>query len=478
MALKLYTSTGNKNGFKALIAAEFAGVHIDVLPFQWGETNKSPDFLRLTPIGKIPVLQTPHGSVFESNAIARYVARLSDKGLFGTTLLDMAHVEQWIDFSSNELDIPLSRWGNPLHGYGPRIPQVEEAAIVASKRGLKALDDHLAHHTYLVGHHVTLADIVAVCSLYNAIRGLLSPDFMHAYPHVQRYFFTLVHQPRFAKVLGAVEQIKETPADVLEQPLMGPRAAPPPGAADTPALVTKTTTVDTVTTTIVPTDGAAGGDAKKAAKDAKKEAKKEKKEEKKEAKEEKKEAKEAKKQEKAAPAAADDEEDEPAPKPKAKSALDLLPPSSMNMDAWKRLYSNTKAKEFKEVALKGFWEMYDPEGYSLWFCDYKFNDENQVTFVTMNKVSGFLQRMDHVRKHAFAKIGILGADVPYQIKGVWLFRGLGIPAEVTEECYDAELYEWTKVDVSDEAQKQLVNDYFEEPDEISGLKVLEVKCFK
>jgi Glutathione S-transferase, N-terminal domain len=37
---------------------------------------------------QVPTLETPEGGVFESNAIARYVARLADTGLFGTTLLD------------------------------------------------------------------------------------------------------------------------------------------------------------------------------------------------------------------------------------------------------------------------------------------------------------------------------------------------------------------------------------------------------
>ena len=32
----------------------------------------------------------------------------------------------------------------------------------------------------------------------------------------------------------------------------------------------------------------------------------------------------------------------------------------------------------------------DREGYSLWFCDYKYNDENIVSFGTLNKVGGFL----------------------------------------------------------------------------------------
>jgi len=130
------------------------------------------------------------------------------------------------------------------------------------------------------------------------------------------------------------------------------------------------------------------------------------------------------------------------------------------------------------LAISGFWEMFDPEGYSLWFCDYKFNDENTVTFVTMNKVGGFLQRMDLARKYAFAKMCILGEEAPYKIKGVWLFRGQDVPQIVLEECYDAELYEWTKVDITNEEQKALVNAYFEEPDTIQGEKLLEAKCFK
>jgi hypothetical protein len=75
-----------------------------------------------------------------------------------------------------------------------------------------------------------------------------------------------------------------------------------------------------------------------------------------------------------------------------------------------------------QIFLAGFWEMFDPEGYSLWFCDYKHNEENQVTFVTMNKVGGFFQRMDLARKYSFSKMCILGDSPPYKIKGVWLFR--------------------------------------------------------
>ena len=56
----------------------------------------------------------------------------------------------------------------------------------------------------------------------------------------------------------------------------------------------------------------------------------------------------------AAPAA--DGDDEAKPAPKAKNPLDALPPSSMMLDGWKRLYSNTPAAQFRGVAIKGLWE--------------------------------------------------------------------------------------------------------------------------
>lgn len=128
--------------------------------------------------------------------------------------------------------------------------------------------------------------------------------------------------------------------------------------------------------------------------------------------------------------------------------------------------------------MAGFWDMYDPEGYSLWFCDYKYNDENTVSFVTLNKVTGFLQRMDLARKYAFGKMLIVGSGAPFKVKGLWLFRGQEIPQFVIDECYDMELYEWKKVDLSDEAQKERVNQMIEDQEPFEGEALLDAKCFK
>ncbi|BAT99609.1 hypothetical protein LR48_Vigan312s001100 [Vigna angularis] len=171
-----------------------------------------------------------------------------------------------------------------------------------------------------------------------------------------------------------------------------------------------------------------------------------------------------------------EEGEEEDPKPKPKNPLDLLPPSKILLDEWKRLYSNTKTN-FREVAIKGFWDMYDPEGYSLWFCDYKYNDENIVSFVTLNKVGGFLQQMDLARKYAFGNMLVIGSQTPFKVKGLWLLRGQEIPQFVIDECYDMELYEWTKVDIYDKTQKERVNRIIEDYEAFEGEPLPDATCF-
>ena len=98
LKLKLHTYPGNKNANKALIAAEYAGIAIDVPRFEMGKSNKTPEFLKLNPFGKVPTLETPEGGVFESNAIARFVARQSPSAaaqLLGKSPIEQAQVDAW-----------------------------------------------------------------------------------------------------------------------------------------------------------------------------------------------------------------------------------------------------------------------------------------------------------------------------------------------------------------------------------------------
>ena len=62
--------------------------------------------------------------------------------------------------------------------------------------------------------------------------------------------------------------------------------------------------------------------------------------------------------------------------------------STFDMDAWKRVYSNN---DTATIALPYFWENFDKEHYSAWYCDYAEDLSDQMTFQTCNLVSGDVQ---------------------------------------------------------------------------------------
>ena len=52
--MKLYTYPQNKNAYKALIAAQYVGAKIEVPAFKMGVDNKTEQFLKKNPFGKVP----------------------------------------------------------------------------------------------------------------------------------------------------------------------------------------------------------------------------------------------------------------------------------------------------------------------------------------------------------------------------------------------------------------------------------------
>ena len=98
--------------------------------------------------------------------------------------------------------------------------------------------------------------------------------------------------------------------------------------------------------------------------------------------------------------------------------------------------------------------------------------------MVMNKVGGFLQRMEPHRKHCFGVMCILQKDTIFPIVGVWLFRGQEIPPNVLAECGDVELYNWTKCDYKDPKVKERIEVMFCQEDYVDGLDHIDCKVFK
>jgi len=194
-----------------------------------------------------------------------------------------------------------------------------------------------------------------------------------------------------------------------------------------------------------------GGGAKKEEKKAAKEEKKEKKKEEKPKKEEK------KKEEKEAPEELDAAEEALLAEPKSKDPFDELPKGTFNFDDFKRFYSNND--EAKSIPY--FWEKFDKENYSIWFGEYKYPEELAKVFMSCNLITGMFQRLDKMRKQAFASVCLFGEDNNSTISGVWVWRGQNLAFEMSPDwTIDYESYNWSKLDPDSEETKKKVADYF------------------
>jgi len=419
-SIKVFTDqTQNNLIHRISIAGRYAGVKVDV--------QQDASAVSRSPVHKLPIAETKEGILFEHNAIARFVARHGKNHLFGSSPFEEAQIEQWIDFSTHEIELPAAVWVFPIQGRIPNNAAAVQRAQSDLRKVLDVLNHHLLTRTFLVGHRVTFADIVVSMSLFHLYELVFDASFRKPFQNVNRWYMTCVNQPEFKGVLGEVhfcESAKQAPTEFH-----------PSTSSNVAAAAPKT-------------------------QDAPQQNKKKEEKPKKEKEEKPKEEKPKKEKEEKPPKEEEEEDygDEGEghqEKEKKKNVLDLLPPSKFAMDDWKRFYSNNDT----DKSIPWFWEHFDPEGYCLWFADYKYNSELEVDFKCLNLMNGFMQRLEKGRKYCFGSLILFNSSAPFALACCWLFRGTEIPAEM-KECEDAELYNWRKVDINDPSQKQLVNDFW------------------
>lgn len=73
-----------------------------------------------------------------------------------------------------------------------------------------------------------------------------------------------------------------------------------------------------------------------------------------------------------------------AAEPKAKDPFAAMPKGTFDMDDFKRFYSN----EDEAKSVPYFWEKFDKENYSIWFCEYKYPNELTQVFMSCNLITG------------------------------------------------------------------------------------------
>jgi len=220
---------------KILVTAAYNDVTIVV-----EDKENAPESIKSHPLSAVrtfdsrwPVLLTSDGPIFQSNAIARYVSKLGNHHdhLLGSSALEEGQINQWIDYSSNEVFLPVIAYVYPLLGYVETTQQEKELSKAAALKVAEFLDSYFLDNTFLVGNHVTLADIVLSTTILDLYVHVFDDDLAAKYGNLTRWFSTLIHQDPFHTVLGTTVFLAQSLATHHEvspaaRPSESPSASP------------------------------------------------------------------------------------------------------------------------------------------------------------------------------------------------------------------------------------------------------------
>jgi len=353
----------------------------------------------------VPAFESNGIYLNESDAIAQYV---SNEALLGGSNIDKALVREYISFSENQVVPSACTWVFPTLGFKQYNKQDTEAAINQLKVCLLKLNKDLLTKTFLVGERVTLADITLCTSLVMLYVQVLDPNFRKSYENVNRWFVTCINQPLFKKVLGEIK-LCETMAtfDTKRFQEIHPK----------------------------------GGKAKK----------------------------ESKPKEEKKPKAVAKVEPKPAATEAAPKKIDYfadVPKSAFVLDQWKKHYKNNSDID---VVTKYLEENFDFNAYSIWHCEMVNSDADKedykLPFMATNSVGGYLQRIEGLRKHTFGIMATFEESEPfknYSISGLWIVRGLKNVFRLNPDWnVDAEFYKFTKLDLKNDADKNVIYKYLD-----------------
>ena len=126
--------------------------------------NKKPEFLKLNPNGKVPLLVQNGLPIFESAAIQIYLGEQFgvERGLYPPPGIERAMAVMWIVWTNATLGEAMSRLGRNLGEWAPEDERNEKAgkrALEEIQEMMLILDKHLEGRSFLTGEQLTLADL-------------------------------------------------------------------------------------------------------------------------------------------------------------------------------------------------------------------------------------------------------------------------------------------------------------------------------
>ncbi len=196
--LKLYTHELSGNCYKARLMLSLLGLEYEAVPINVVENEqKPPQFLKLNPLGQVPVLIDGDTVIRDSQAILVYLARCyGGENWLPLDAESMSKVVQWLSTAANEIQNSLAA----ARLYFLLNAQVDlKLAQHRAKHVLQVMNEHLQERDWLELARPTIADIACFPYVGLAADGKIP---LESYPHVLSWIDRLKKLPGYVGMPG------------------------------------------------------------------------------------------------------------------------------------------------------------------------------------------------------------------------------------------------------------------------------------
>jgi glutathione S-transferase len=189
--MRLYHHPMSTNARRARMAAIALGVKLDLVlvDLSKGEQRR-PEFLRLNPNGRVPVLDDDGFLLDESHAIMEYLAvRTPGQSLLPLGPQPRADVSRWLFWSAQHFQPAVSvlRWEHqvkPMLGRGPADAREVQRGEQLFEQCASVLERRLSDETWVAQGALTLADLAIAAALTHPERARLP---LEPYPNIRSW---------------------------------------------------------------------------------------------------------------------------------------------------------------------------------------------------------------------------------------------------------------------------------------------------
>lgn len=164
----------------------------------------TPSYRQMNPTGLVPTLQEDDFTLWESNAILRYLAR-DVPALWPADPVARALVDQWMDAQQTVLNKPMTQvfWGLVRTAADKRDLPAIATAITETARAWRLIESVLSRHDFIAGDRFTLCDIPWGVHAHRWFGmnylGLVRPEM----PALRAWYDRLVERPAFQQSVVA-----------------------------------------------------------------------------------------------------------------------------------------------------------------------------------------------------------------------------------------------------------------------------------